>query len=68
MADKVIVGMDDLTALADAARARLGTTQTYSLAELTEAVGNATSLPVGGKDGLFISSDNEGNPIWSVPP
>lgn len=68
MADKVIVGVDDLTALADAARTRLGTTQTYSLEELTEVVGSATSLPAGGKEGLFVSSDNNGNPIWSVPP
>lgn len=68
MADKVIVGIDDLTALADAARDNLGETQLYSLNELTDAVSRASALPQDGIEGQVVVMGPDGKPVWDIMP
>ena len=68
MTDKVIVGIDDLTALADAARDNLGETQLYSLNELTDAVSRASALPQDGIEGQIVVMGPDGKPVWDIAP
>lgn len=65
MGQKVILDIEDLTALADAARANTGDTSLYSLAELTEEVSRATALPGDGTVGQFITMGSNGKPVWT---
>ena len=65
MGQKVILDVEDLTALADAARANTGDTSLYSLAELTAEISRATALPGNGTAGQFITMGADGRPAWT---
>jgi hypothetical protein len=68
MSDKVIVGLNDLTALADAARENLGETQLYSLNELTNVISRASALPKDGIEGQVVVMGPDGKPVWDNTP
>lgn len=64
MGQKVILDIEDLTALADEVRENLGETDTYSLDELTDTVARASALPVDGTEGQVVAMGADGKPKW----